>query len=115
MNGIAEQKHSPDGKKCGGADAASLGGPLVMQYVIISNHKKGAIMNLKTRINEITFVKSSFSGTRRCVGVAIEKEKVVVTNTKTKHSIVEFTFDEWEAFLKGVKNDEFEIESLAGK
>ncbi len=33
MNGIAEQKHSPDGKKCGGADAASCGGPLVMQVV----------------------------------------------------------------------------------
>jgi hypothetical protein len=33
MNGIAEQKHSPDGKKRGGADAASLGGPLVMQVV----------------------------------------------------------------------------------
>jgi len=35
-----QQKHSPDGKKRGGADAASLGGPLVMQVVrqpIISN------------------------------------------------------------------------------
>jgi hypothetical protein len=29
----AEQKHSPDGKKRGGAGAASLGGPLVMQAV----------------------------------------------------------------------------------
>ena len=29
----AQQKHSPDGKKRGGADAESLGGPLVMQDV----------------------------------------------------------------------------------
>ena len=28
-----EQKHSPDGKKRGGADSANLGGPLVMQVV----------------------------------------------------------------------------------
>jgi len=32
---VAEQKHSPDGKKRGGADAASLGGPLMMQIVQI--------------------------------------------------------------------------------
>jgi len=29
-----QQKHSPDGKKLGGADAASSGRPLVMQVVI---------------------------------------------------------------------------------
>jgi hypothetical protein len=33
-NEKAQQKHSPDGKKRGGADAASLGGPLVMQVVL---------------------------------------------------------------------------------
>lgn len=31
---IAEPKHSPDGEKRRGADAASLGGPLVMQNVM---------------------------------------------------------------------------------
>ena len=30
------QKHSPDGKKCGCADAASLGGPLVMQVDMLN-------------------------------------------------------------------------------
>lgn len=30
---IVEQKHSPDGKKRGTADAVTLGGPLVMQIV----------------------------------------------------------------------------------
>ena len=33
-NQNVEQLHSPDGKKRGGADAASLGGPLVMQVVL---------------------------------------------------------------------------------
>jgi len=30
---MTQQKHSPDGKKRCGADAASLGGPLVMQVI----------------------------------------------------------------------------------
>jgi len=30
---IVEQLHPPDGENCGGADAVSLGGPLVMQVV----------------------------------------------------------------------------------
>lgn len=34
---IAQQKHSPDGKKRSGADATTFGGPLVMQVVPI-NH-----------------------------------------------------------------------------
>ncbi len=32
---IAEQKHTLDGKKRGGADAGSLGGPLVMQLGVL--------------------------------------------------------------------------------
>ena len=35
---ITEQLHSPDGKKRGGADAASLGGPLVMRVVRLKNY-----------------------------------------------------------------------------
>jgi len=32
-SGLLEPLHSPDGKKRGGAEAAKLGGPLVMQVV----------------------------------------------------------------------------------
>jgi len=40
---IAEPKHSPDGKKRGGADPATLGGRLVMQVV-------GAFMRSSCRL-----------------------------------------------------------------
>ena len=69
-------------------------------------------MDISTIINGIKFKKSSFSEPRRCVGVAYEDERILVTNTQTKQAIVEFTIEEWKAFLKGVKNGEFEIESL---
>ena len=35
MPEIAEPLHSPDGKKRSGAHAASFGGPLVMQVVVV--------------------------------------------------------------------------------
>jgi hypothetical protein len=38
-NIITQPKHSPDGKKSGGADAASLGGPLVMLIVRLTDEK----------------------------------------------------------------------------
>ncbi len=61
-------------------------------------------------IKGIKFAKSSFTRRRRCVGVSIQKDKVLVTNTTKKQAIVEFTHDEWRAFVKGVKNHEFDIE-----
>ena len=38
---IVEPLHSPDGDRRGGADAASLGGPLVMQVVVQSAINQG--------------------------------------------------------------------------
>jgi len=35
-----QPKHSPDGKKRGGADAASLGGPLVILVVSLKLYQK---------------------------------------------------------------------------
>ncbi len=55
------------------------------------------------------FVKSSFSGASNCVGVAMEKNKISVINTKEKKTIVEFSKEEWIAFVKGVKNNEFDF------
>jgi len=59
---------------------------------------------------DLTYQKSSFSANYRptCVGVAKLKEKVLVTNTNTKTSVVEFATDEWDAFIKGVKAGEFD-------
>jgi hypothetical protein len=67
-------------------------------------------MNLITEVNGKKFRKSTFSGSgHSCVGVSIEKDKIFVINTITKKEIVEFTHDEWEAFVMGVKNNEFDI------
>jgi len=41
---IIEPLHSPDGKKRGGADAVSLGGPLVMHPVMSDNHTLGCML-----------------------------------------------------------------------
>jgi len=59
----------------------------------------------------LKFIKSSFSPMSKfCVGVSIGNESVKVTNTKDPNApIVEFTQDEWNAFVMGVKNNEFDI------
>jgi hypothetical protein len=45
-----------------------------------------------------------------CVAVAINKDAVAVRDTKdpTKTTL-NFTHEEWEAFIAGVKNGEFEL------
>jgi len=50
---MAQQKHSPDGNKRGGADASSLGGPLVMQVV---SSAKETFMQCNFCNKEITVV-----------------------------------------------------------
>ncbi|MCT4552228.1 MAG: DUF397 domain-containing protein [Alphaproteobacteria bacterium] len=47
-----------------------------------------------------------------CVGVKKDGETFVVTNTTGGQPEVKFTQDEWEAFIKGVKNGEFDPEKL---
>ena len=80
------------------------------QTLCIKFKKGGILMQLITEIDGLKFKKSSFSGkNHNCVGVSITEENVFVTNTKTKKEIVSFTHDEWEAFVNGVKNNEFEI------
>lgn len=66
-------------------------------------------------IDGYLFRKSSFSRMAKsifCVGVAVDDDKVLVTNTQSGESIVEFSFDEWDAFLNGVKAGEFDLSEL---
>ena len=64
-------------------------------------------------INGIKFIRSSYSGKYlECVGVAKSNGKILVTNTDTKKGLVEFSEKEWEIFIKGVKNNEFDLVSL---
>jgi len=59
---------------------------------------------------KLIYQKSSFSSNYHptCVGVANLEGKVVVTNTKFKTEFVDFTPEEWNAFIKGVKAGEFD-------
>ena len=56
------------------------------------------------------FKKSSFSGVmHNCVGVSFEKDHILLTNTENPTVMIKFSVEEWQAFLKGVKNGEFDI------
>lgn len=56
------------------------------------------------------FFKSSFSQrSARCVEVSIRRDKVVVRNSRDTDPRIEFTIDEWNAFVAGVKANEFDI------
>lgn len=55
------------------------------------------------------FKKSSFSGEdHNCVGVSFGNNNVAIINTNTKKEMIIFTYKEWEAFILGVKNNEFD-------
>lgn len=64
--------------------------------------------------NDKDFTVSSYSDPggiiKTCVAVACVGSHVAVRNTNddTKNTIV-FTMDEWSAFIKGVKNGEFDF------
>jgi hypothetical protein len=58
------------------------------------------------------FSKSSFSGPNGCVEVAIRPDSVAVRDAKHQEGpVLEFSPGEWAAFLQGVKNGEFDLES----
>lgn len=63
-------------------------------------------------INGRIFKKSSYSPNARdvkCVGVSVSQGEVLVTNLYKDGPILRFSKDEWEAFIKGVKNGEFDL------
>lgn len=60
------------------------------------------------------FKKSSYSHPggiiNRCVAVAIKPEGVAVRNSNDETKLTTcFTREEWDAFIKGVKNGEFDL------
>jgi hypothetical protein len=56
-------------------------------------------------------VKSSYSGTGNCIEVARESNgRVLVRHSEDRTGMhLSFTESEWEAFLRGVKDDEFDL------
>ncbi|MEV1292926.1 DUF397 domain-containing protein [Pseudonocardia sp. NPDC049635] len=62
-------------------------------------------------MSENRFVTSSFCVARECVAVAAPADGVVVRST-VSGAEVRFTDAEWEAFVSGVRNGEFDVERL---
>lgn len=55
--------------------------------------------------------KSSASGADQCcVWVEITPDAVLVREDYSRSAVLEFTHDEWRAFIAGVKAGEFDIE-----
>ena len=59
----------------------------------------------------LTFKKSSVSyhGGDRCVEVAFEEGAVHVRNSKQTSTVITFSPEEWEAFIAGIRKDEFDL------
>lgn len=91
------------------------------------DNKKNIELSGQTVRNNMKFKISSACNYGQCVGVAKvssfcdygqcgvvkNQEAIVVQDTKnTKGKPLSFTYDEWKAFVTGVKNGEFDVESL---
>ena len=61
-------------------------------------------------LSSAEFRKSSFSGANGCVEVAIQDDGVAVRDSKHRNgAVLEFSYSEWEAFLRGVGEGEFAL------
>jgi hypothetical protein len=60
-------------------------------------------------LSRATWRKSSLSATNGCVEVALDPAEVAVRDSKDRTGpVLQFDAHEWEAFLAGVRNGEFE-------
>lgn len=62
--------------------------------------------------DQVNYQISSMCGSCNCncVGVSFTGGEILVTNTTTTDApVAKFTQDEWNAFIAGVKNGEFDI------
>lgn len=55
-------------------------------------------------------VKSSFCATNACVEVLFDPTYVYVFRHSAQDESMAFTHEEWAAFVKGVKNNEFDVD-----
>jgi hypothetical protein len=60
--------------------------------------------------DNLSWSKSSFCNNSSCVEVAVTPEFVAVRDSKNpQHQALVYTTDEWQQFLAGAKNGEFDI------
>ena len=85
---------------------------IVILYLVPTKNGEEVKNMLKKPFNVVDadFIKSSWSknNPKTCVMVAIKPEGVAVRDSKdSSKSTMFFSFDEWTAFIKGVKGGEF--------
>ncbi len=60
-------------------------------------------------VTRVPWWKSTYSGDSGCVEIAFADDRVAIRDSKDEDSpILTFTPAEWAAFIKGVRNGEFE-------
>jgi len=78
----------------------------------VSLNMKPQEVGMKAHLQGLFFRKATRSQYtwNQCVEVAIEKEFVAVRNSRDPGGdILQFSHEEWDAFVDGVKNNEFNI------
>lgn len=61
-------------------------------------------------LNDAVWRKSSFSGESGCVEVAVVDDVVAVRDSKDRpFAVLTFRRDEWNAFIEGVRDGEFDL------
>jgi hypothetical protein len=61
--------------------------------------------------DELSFERSSYCATSCCLEVALvhRKGKIYLRNSQNPGTQIEFSTDEWRAFLAGAKSNEFDV------
>ncbi|KHE90680.1 MAG: DUF397 domain-containing protein [Candidatus Scalindua rubra] len=62
--------------------------------------------------NNLNFIKSSVCPQKFCVEVALGENGVHVRNSVTPSRQIKFNYEEWQAFIKGVKRNEFDFNKI---
>ena len=68
-------------------------------------------MNKVVNVNGVAYKLSSKcnAASTACCAVSISDNKISMLNTTKQDTVVDFTKDEWRAFIEGVKNGDFDI------
>jgi hypothetical protein len=69
---------------------------------------------MKAKKTDRIFKKSSFTNAPKpyptCVEVSISNDDVLIRNSSSlNQGTIKYTLEEWDAFIKGVKNGEFDL------
>lgn len=65
---------------------------------------------MESEFQEHEFRTASASGGGNCVEVAVRSDRVAVRDSKdTQGPVLQFTADEWSAFLNGATSGEFDL------